>query len=89
MSQTTKQTRMTRFGQVVVFLFVCGCTKTVTRSALDAKASEHAGFTFPDNTYYIGSEGSYDYFVVRSGLDRSTRKYRVMESEGVVTNRFP
>ena len=61
---------------------------TVTKARLDAKATEHAAFTFPDQTYYVGSEGGYDYFVIRRGMVGSTSRYRVLESEGAVTNRF-
>jgi|SRR5919108_178336 hypothetical protein len=72
---------------LMLFLF-CGCTKTVTKPGLDAKATEHASFTFPDQTYYVGSGGGYDYFVIRSGMGGSTHRYRVPESEGAITSRF-
>lgn len=72
----------------LLLCLVCGCTDTVSKAGLDAKAAEHAGFTFPDQTYYIGSDVSYDYFVIRSGLGGSTHRYRVLASEGTVTNRF-
>ena len=60
----------------------------MTKAGLDAKATERAGFTFPDQTYYVGSEGGYDNFVIRGGMGGPTRRYRVLESEGAVTNRF-
>jgi hypothetical protein len=69
-------------------MLLCGCTKTVSKAGLDAKATEHAGFTFPDQTYYAGSNDRYDYFVIRRGLGGSTQRYRVLQSEGAVTNRF-
>jgi len=70
-----------------LLLLVCGCTDKVTKAGLDAKATEHIGFTFPDQTYYVGSDDGYDYFIIRSGLG-STHRYRVLASEGAVTNRF-
>ena len=73
---------------LILLLLLYGCTKTVTKPGLDAKATEHAGFTFPDQSYYIGSESGYDYFVIRRGLGSSTHRYRVLQSEGAVTNRF-
>lgn len=79
---------MKRFGPLLLLTLVCGCTDTVTKAALDAKATEHHAFTFPDQTYYLGSDGGYDYFLIRRGLGGSTHRYRVLESEGAVTNRF-
>jgi hypothetical protein len=79
---------MRHFAALFLLLLLCGCTKTVTRSGLDAKASERAAFTFPDQTYYVGSNDGYDYFIIRRGLGGSTHRYRVLESEGAVTNRF-
>ena len=79
---------MRYFAPLFLLLIVCGCTETVTKSGLDAKANEHLTFTFPDQTYYVGSETSYDYFVIRSGIGGSLHRYRVLESEGAVTNRF-
>ena len=73
---------------LLLLLLVCGCTETVTKTVLDSKATERAGFTFPDQTYYVGSQGGYDHFVIRSGMGDSMRRYRVLESEGAVTNRF-
>jgi hypothetical protein len=72
----------------IVLLLFCGCTKTVSKARLDAKATEHAGFTFPDQTYYVGSSDRYDYFVIRRGLGSSGTRYRVLQSEGAVANRF-
>lgn len=79
---------MRDFVLLLPVLLVCGCTDTVTKAGLDAKATKHTGFTFPDQTYYIGSEGGYDHFVIRSGMGGSVRRYRVLESEGAITNRF-
>ena len=79
---------MRYFAPLFLLLIVCGCTETVTKSGLDAKANEHLAFTFPDQTYYVGSEASYNYFVIRSGIGGSLHRYRVLESEGAVTNRF-
>ena len=79
---------MRHFAPLLSLLLVCGCTDTVTKAGLDAKATEHVGFTFPDQTYYVGSQGGYDHFVIRSGMGGSMRRYRVVESEGAVTNRF-
>lgn len=76
------------FAPLLFALLICGCTKTVTRPALDAKANEHVGLTFPDQTYYVGSDGGYDYFVIRRGLGGATDRYRVLQAEGAVTNRF-
>lgn len=73
---------------LVLLLLMCGCTKTVTKAGLDGKATEHLGFTFPDQTYYIGSESGYDYFIIRRGLGGSAHRYRVRQSEGAVTDRF-
>jgi hypothetical protein len=75
----------------VLFLalaLVCGCTKTVTRSDLDAKATEHARNSFPDRAYYIGSHAGHDYFVIQSGMGGSRHRYRVLQSENAVTGRF-
>jgi len=72
-----------------MLVLLCGCTATVTKSELNAKASEQDGNSFPDRTYYCGSEDGYDYFVIRRGLGNSTHQYRVAESEKAVTNRFP
>jgi hypothetical protein len=79
---------MRHFAPLFLLLLLCGCTDTVTKAGLDAKATERAAFTFPDQTYYVGSDGGYDYFVVRRGLGGSTHRCRVLESEGAVTNRF-
>jgi hypothetical protein len=79
---------MRRFAPLFLLLLLCGCTDTVTKSGLDAKAREQADNSFPDQTYYIGSEGGYDYFVLRRGLGGSAHRYRVPQTEGVVTNRF-
>jgi hypothetical protein len=73
---------------LILLLIVCGCTKTVTKATLDAKAIEHVGFTFPDQAYYVGSDTGYDYFVIRPGLGGSTQRYRILQSQGAVTNRF-
>ena len=72
----------------LALVLLCSCTKTITKSDLDAKANEHNGFTFPDQSYYVGSDGDYDYFVIKRGLGGSMHRYRVTESEQVVTNRF-
>jgi hypothetical protein len=69
-------------------LLVCGCTSTLTKAELDAKATERAGSVSPDQTYYVGSDVHYDYFVIRGGIGHATRLYRVPESDGAVTNRF-
>src|SRR5689334_19088057 len=79
---------MRHFVSLFLLLLLCGCTDTVTKAGLDAKATERDAFTFPDQTYYVGSDGSYDYFVIRRGLGGSTHRCRVLESEGTVTNRF-
>ena len=72
-----------------LLMLVCGCTSTLTKAELEAKATEHAGSASPDHTYYVGSDADYDYFVIRGGLAQPTRLYRVAESEGAVTNPFP
>jgi hypothetical protein len=77
-----------RHSILILLLLVCSCTNTVTKATLDAKSTEHAGFTFPDQTYYVGSDSAYDYFVIRRGLGGSTQRYRVLQSQGAVTNRF-
>jgi len=69
-------------------MLVCGCTSTLTKAGLDARATEHAGSSFPDRTYYVGSDGRYDHFVIRSGRGGPSHLYRVRESENAVTNRF-
>ncbi len=79
---------MRHFAPLFLLLLLCGCTDTVTKAGLDAKATERAAFTFPDQTYYVGSDGGYDYFVIRRGLGGSTHRCRVLVSEGAVTNRF-
>jgi hypothetical protein len=66
-----------------------GCFRSVTRRRQPIHSTlDHATFTLPDKTYYVGSEGRYDYFVIRRGLEGSTRRYRVLQSEDSVTNRF-
>jgi hypothetical protein len=79
---------MRHLALLLLLLLLCGCTDTVTKVGLDAKANERAAFTFPDQTFYVGSDGGYDYFIIRRGLGGSTHRYRVVESEGAVTNRF-
>jgi hypothetical protein len=72
-----------------LFLLLCGCTKTVTKAELNGKAAEQNGNSFPDQTYYVGSDEHYDYFVIRRGLGGATHRYRVLQAEGaVITNRF-
>lgn len=78
---------MNRF-LILLLLLACGCTRTITRADLDTEATENAGNSFPDQTYYIGSKASYDYFAIESGLGGSAHRYRVVESEDAVTNRF-
>ncbi len=81
---------MKHFTPLLLLLLLCGCIDpvTVTKAGLDAKAAQHAGFTFPDKTYYVGSDGGYDYFVIRRGMGNSADRYRVLQTEGAVTNRF-
>jgi hypothetical protein len=79
---------MRQLAALLLILLACGCTDTVTKAGLDAKTTEHAGFSFPDQTFYVGSDRGYDYFIIRRGLGGSTRRYRVLQSEGAVTNRF-
>ena len=77
-----------RMGSLLVVLtLLCGCTKTAFEGELDAKANERNGFTFPNQTYYCGSEADYDFFVVRV-YGGAEQRYRVRKSENVVTNRF-
>jgi hypothetical protein len=78
---------MNRF-LILLLLLVCGCTRTITRADLDTKTTENAGNSFADQTYYIGSKASYDYFVIEPGMGGPTHRYRVSEVAGAVTNRF-
>lgn len=71
-----------------LILLVCGCTSTLTKAGLDAKATAHVGSATPVQTYYVGSDSHYDFFVIRGGIGEPTQLYRVPESEGAVTNRF-
>ena len=59
-----------------------------SKADLDAKSVEHADTSSPDQTYYVGSENRYDYFVIRSGTGGRSRLYRVSALERVVTNKF-
>jgi hypothetical protein len=79
---------MRQFTSLFLVLLLCGCTDTINKAGLDAKARERIHFTFSDQTFYVGSAGGFDYFVIRRGLGGSTHRYRVIESEGAVTNRF-
>jgi hypothetical protein len=79
---------MRQFAALALLFLLCGCTDTITKAELEAKAREHAGFTFPDQTYYVGSDNRYDHFVIRRGLGGSTDHYRVLRAEDIVTNRF-
>ena len=79
---------MKHLTSLILLVLVCGCTTTLTKSGLDAKATKHAGSTSPDRTYYVGSDDRYDHFVIRSGTGGPSHLYRVRESEGAVTNRF-
>lgn len=79
---------MKHFAPLFLLVLVCGCTSTLTKVGLDAKATEHAGSSFPDQTYYVGSDNHYDHFVIRSGMGAPSHLYRVRKSEGAVTNRF-
>jgi hypothetical protein len=72
---------------LLVLLF-CGCVRTVTKDELDDWGMEHAAASFPDQTYYVGSEGKYDYFAIRRGSGKWTRRFRVRKSEEVVRDRF-
>jgi len=78
---------MKHFSLLLVLLLLCSCTETVTTAVLDAKAAEQDGNSFPNKAYYIGSDGGYDYFIIRRFYGGSSR-YRVLESESAVTNRF-
>ena len=71
-----------------ILLLLCGCTKTVTKAELDARSTEHAGGTFPDETYYAGSDERYDFFVIRIRGNGPKNWYRVLQTERAVTNRF-
>lgn len=79
---------MKHFAPIFLLVLACGCTSTLTKAGLDAKATEHAGSSLPDQTYYVGSDDHYDHFVIRRGMGGPTRLYRVHESESAVTNRF-
>jgi hypothetical protein len=69
-------------------LVVCGCVRTVSKEGLEERGMENATLSAPDQTYYIGSEGDYDYFVIRSGSGDVTHRYRVRKSEKAVKDRF-
>jgi hypothetical protein len=84
----TLRTEFRRVGTFVLLLLVCGCVRTVTKDGLEDAGMEHVASSFPEQTYYVGSEGDYDYFIVRREPVGSTRRYRARKSEGVVTNRF-
>jgi hypothetical protein len=73
----------------MLLLLLCGCTKTVTKAELDARSTAGEHFTFPDQTYYVGSDDRYDYFVIRTWGNGPKNWYRVLRTEGVMTNRFP
>lgn len=82
---------MKHYAALLLLALVCGCAATattVTRAGLNAQAMERAGTTHPDRAYYVGSDKSFDYFVIRSGAGERSRLYRVSEAEGAVTNRF-
>jgi hypothetical protein len=84
--------RMTlRSGSGLFFamvLFVCGCVRTVSKDELDDWRMEHAAASVPDRTYYVGSEGQYDYFVLRRGTGDRMHRYRVPKEEAAVRERF-
>lgn len=77
---------MKYFTILFPLLLFCGCTKTVTTAQLDADLHARDGNSFPNQGFYVGGDRSYDYFVIR-GAGGSSR-YRVLQSEGAVTNRF-
>ena len=84
----TSRNVMRYFAPFLLLLLVCGCVQTVSKDGLDEAGMEHAALSLPDETYYVGSEGDYDYFVIRSGSGGSTRRYRVRKSEDAVADRF-
>lgn len=79
---------MRYFGLCLLLLLVCGCVRTITKEDLDDKGTENLAARVPDQTYYIGSEGDYDYFVIRKGSSKGTHDYRVRKSQEAVTDRF-
>jgi hypothetical protein len=82
--------KMFRFATFILSLLLFGgCTKTVKTAELNSKISARQGNSFPDKGFYIGSARGFDYFEIRSGLNGSSRRYRVRESESAVSNRFP
>ena len=79
---------MRYFGVFLLLVLVCGCVRTVSKDGLDERRMENAALSVPDQTYYIGSEGGYDYFVIRKGSGGATHRYRVRKSQEAVNNRF-
>lgn len=76
------------FGVCLLMVLVCGCVRTFTKDELDDRRMENAALSVPDQTYYVGSEGKYDYFVIRNGSRGAGHRYRVRKSEEAVTDRF-
>ena len=79
---------MRYFIPLLLVIFACGCTRTLTKSALDAKASEAVAGTPPGQVYYVGSDSTYDYFTIRGDTGGKTRLYSVLRTEGAASTRF-
>ena len=79
---------MRYFILLLLVVLVSGCTRTLTKSALDAKAAEAVAGTPPGQVYYVGSDSNYDYFTVRGDTGGRTKLYSVPRAEGAVSTRF-
>ena len=69
-----------------------GCTSTLTRDALQRRATRHSLTLYPDATFYCGSQQGFDCFYLEPEAPttfRRSHRYRVPERENTVSDRFP
>ena len=68
----------------------CAGTKTVNYSQLWTASMAHYGDTYPDTTYYCGTQDGFDYFYVEYGAPHYNpgKRYRILSEDSPIKKRF-